>query len=122
MITLVIPGRTPEEAANIWLAWEPHIWPPPTHSLIAGTQARDTILIVLCVEYNTAENAEGNCLAFLDFVVAYILQETLTAHTVVTLTEEAIAVGLLPSAYLSSLCITMRLLITGALATMLFLI
>ena len=119
---LLTPGRTLRKAASFWSAWEPHIRPLPTHPLISGTKARDTVLAMLCMEYNMTENAEVDCLAHLDFIVASILHETLTAQTAVTLTEEEMAVVLHPFAYLSSLYITIRLLITGALATILSLI
>jgi hypothetical protein len=122
VIAILAPGRTLEEAATIWAVWEPDIQPPLTHPLTTGTQARDTVLAMLCMEYNMTENAEVDCLAHLDFIVASILHETLTAQTAVTLTEEEMAVVLHPFAYLSSLYITIRLLITGALATILSLI
>ena len=62
------------------------------------------------------------CPCLLDFDVETTLQKIFTDHTAVTLTEEEMAVGLLPSAHPSSLYITMRLLITGTLATILSLI
>jgi hypothetical protein len=62
------------------------------------------------------------CHACLDFVAVSIPLETFTAHTAVTLTEEEMAVGLPPSAHLSSLYTIVRLLITDALATILSLI
>jgi hypothetical protein len=71
-IALLTPGRTPEEANNIRSAGEPHIRPRPTHPLTTATPVRDTFLAVICMEYNTKENTEGGCLAFLDFVVQSI--------------------------------------------------
>jgi len=60
--------------------------------------------------------------AFMDFVAVVTLRETFTKHTAVALTEEDMAVGLPPSAHLSTLYITARLLIAGALASILSLI
>jgi len=117
VIALLTPGRALEEVATIWSACEPHIRAPPSHPHIGGAHARDTIIAMLCTEYNTTDNVKGDAHAFLDLVAASIPPETSTAHTGVTLTEEEMAVGLPPFSHLSSRYTTVRILITGAHAT-----
>ena len=86
-----------QEVEAIWIAWAPHLAPPPDHPLAGGTLLRDTILQALCTPYLTTKHAREAAGRLVNHLATVVATQTFVAHTAADLSDEEMEVTIHPS-------------------------